>query len=535
MRRSEIAAAAVSAAVSKPVPTPLQFVDAGRAKSYHVDQVAPAWMTIRLFNTLSNTVEELEPTDGDTLRIYVCGPTVYDYGHIGNFRTFLQLDVLRRFLKQQGRKLLQVMNITDVDDKIIRNAAAAHLEIEEYTQKYEQAFFQDLDALSCERPEIIARATENIPQMVDLIERLAAKDLAYQAPDGSWYFRIAGFPEYGKLSKKDFSAITDGARVDVDEYDKDSARDFALWKAAKPGEHHWDTRLGRGRPGWHIECSAMALRYLGDSFDLHAGGEDLMFPHHENEIAQSESATGKTLAYHWMHVRFLLVDGRKMSKSEGNFFTLRDLLLKGYKPSAIRFLLISVPYGHPLNFTLDGLTESASAVDRLRTFAQRVSGGSWPAGLNQELEAQTTQAQQRFCAALADDLNTSEARAAIFDLVRAGNIAADSGNFFAGNAPAVKETLRRFDEVFAVLDDRDAEIARAALQWARDEGRSDQAAPEMVAAYSLTDQQIDALVAERDQARRSRNFARSDAIRNQLASLGIVIEDSKDGARWKRK
>jgi cysteinyl-tRNA synthetase len=491
-------------------------------------------MTIRLFNTLTNTVEDLAPSDGESLRIYVCGPTVYDYGHIGNFRTFLQLDVLRRFWKQQGHKIQHVMNITDVDDKIIRNAAGAKLPINQYTQKYEQAFFQDLDALGCERPEIIARATENIEQMVNLIERLAAKDLAYQAPDGSWYFRIAGFPEYGKLSKKDFTAISDGARVDLDEYDKDSARDFALWKAAKPGEH-WDTRLGPGRPGWHIECSAMALKYLGESFDLHAGGEDLMFPHHENEIAQSESATGKTMAYHWMHVRFLLVDGRKMSKSEGNFFTLRDLLLKGYKPSAIRFLLISVPYRHPLNFTMDGLTESASAVERVRTFAQRIRGGNWPAGMNAELEAQTVKAQQSFSAALEDDLNTSEARAAIFELVRNGNVAADSGKLFAGNVPAINEALRKFDEIFAVLEDRDAEIARGALQWAQEEGRGDQAAPELVAAYSLSDQQIDALLAEREQARRTRNFARSDAIRNELSALGILIEDSKEGARWKRK
>src|ERR1700722_14375072 len=495
----------------------------------------PARMTVRLFNTLSNTVENVEPSDGETLRIYVCGPTVYDYGHIGNFRTFLQLDVLRRFWKQRGGKLLQVMNITDVDDKIIRNAAAAHLEIGEYTQKYERAFFQDLDALSCERPEIVARATENIDQMVALIERLAAKDLAYKAPDGSWYFRIKGFPEYGKLSKKDFSAINDGARVDLDEYDKDSARDFALWKAAKPGEHHWDKPLGRGRPGWHIECSAMALRYLGETFDMHAGGEDLMFPHHENEIAQSESATGKTFAHHWMHVRFLLVDGRKMSKSEGNFFTLRDLLLKGFKASAIRFLLISVPYRHPLNFTTEGLTESASAVERVRTFAQRIRTGNWPAGTNSELEAQTVKAQQSFSAALADDLNTSEARAAIFELVRNGNVAADSGKLFAGNVRGIEEALRLFDEIFAVLEDRDAEIARGALQWAQEEGRSDQASPGLVAAYSLSDQQIDALVAEREQARRTRNFARSDSIRNELTALGIVIEDSKEGARWKRK
>jgi cysteinyl-tRNA synthetase len=279
----------------------------------------------------------------------------------------------------------------------------------------------------------------------------------------------------------------------------------------------------------------MALRYLGESFDLHAGGEDLTFPHHENEIAQSESATGKTMAYHWMHVRFLLVDGRKMSKSEGNFFTLRDLLLKGYKPSAIRFLLTSVPYGGPLNFTLEGLVESASAVERIRTFAQRVRGGAWAPGLNAELEAQTAKTEQQFTAALADDLNTSTARAAIFDLIRAGNVAADSGSLYAGNVPAIMEALRKFDEVFAILEDRDAEIARGALQWAQEEGRSEQAAPELVAAYSLSDQQIDALLAERDQARRTKNFARSDSIRNQLAGLGIVIEDSKEGARWKRK
>ena len=260
-----------------------------------------------------------------------------------------------------------------------------------------------------------------------------------------------------------------------------------------------------------------------------------MFPHHENEIAQTESATGKTMAYHWMHVRFLLVDGRKMSKSEGNFFTLRDLLLKGYKPSAIRFLLISVPYRHPLNFTMEGLTESASAVERVRTFAQRIRGGNWPAGMNPELEAQAAKAQQNFSAALADDLNTSEARAAIFELVRTGNVAADSGKLYAGNIPAITEALRRFDEIFAVLEDRDAEIARGALQWAQEEGRSDQAAPELVAAYSLSDQQIDALLAEREQARRTRNFARSDSIRKELAGLGILIEDSKDGARWKRK
>ena len=301
--------------------------------------------------------------------MYACGPTVYDYGHIGNFRTFLQIDVLRRFLLLTGMQVRHVMNITDVDDKIIRNAAGGgHPDRRVHGALCEQAFFEDLEALRIERPEQIARATEHIPQMVELIEKLAAAGAAYQTEDGSWYFRLAAFPEYGKLSKKDLSGMEDGARVDVDEYEKDSARDFALWKAAKPGETSWETAIGRGRPGWHIECSAMAMEYLGESFDLHAGGEDLMFPHHENEIAQSETATHKTFARHWMHVRFLLVDGRKMSKSEGNFYTLRDLLLKGYKASAIRLALISVPYRHQLNFTFDGLTDATNAIERLRTF-----------------------------------------------------------------------------------------------------------------------------------------------------------------------
>src|SRR6202166_4283569 len=303
--------------------------------------------TIELFNTLGGKIETLAPVGAPALRMYCCGPTVYDSGHIGNFRTFLHVDVLRRVIRQQGMAIDHVLNITDVDDKIIGNAAAAGVPIADYTQKYERAFFEDLDALGIERPEHISHATACIPDMVGLIEQLAAKDVAYQAEDGSWYFRIERFPEYGKLSKKDFAGIEDGARVDVDEYDKDAARDFALWKAVKPTadgslERHWATALGAGRPGWHIECSAMAAKYLGENIDLHAGGEDLMFPHHENEIAQSECATGHTFARHWMHVRFLLVEGHKMSKSLNNFFTLRDLLLKGHRASAIRFLLISV-------------------------------------------------------------------------------------------------------------------------------------------------------------------------------------------------
>ncbi len=493
----------------------------------------------RLYNTLTGRIEELAPSDGRSLRMYACGPTVYDYGHIGNFRTFLQVDVLRRFLRLQGTEVRHVMNVTDVDDKIIRNASQAGLPIGEYTRRYEEAFFQDLDALQVEHPEVVARATENIPAMVTLIQRLASQDIAYRTDDGSWYFRIARFPEYGKLSKKDFTGIADGARVDVDEYEKDSARDFALWKAPKPGEHHWQTDLGPGRPGWHIECSAMAMEFLGNSFDLHAGGEDLMFPHHENEIAQSESATHRTFARHWFHVRFLLVENRKMSKSEGNFFTLRDLLLRGYKPSAIRMLLVSVPYRQQLNFTFEGLAAETVAVERLRTFRERIETAKWQhspsGGSDSDIDEAARTAVEKFRAALANDLNTAEARAAIFDMVRFVNARADAGRFFEENKPAVLDALCQFDRIFAVLDDHDAEWTRFTLDWAEREGRLDQAAPELLAARGLSDEQIDALIEERKKAKLRRDFSRADAIRNDLAAKGILLEDSKDGVRWKRR
>ena len=492
-------------------------------------------MTLRLFNTLTGQMDDLVPSDGQALRMYACGPTVYDYGHIGNFRTFLQVDVLRRTLKLMGMKLQHVMNITDVDDKIIRNSTAAGIPISEYTPRYVDAFFEDLDALRVERPEQIARATENIDRMVALIQKLADAKAAYQTEDGSWYFRLSAFPEYGKLSKKDLSGMEDGARVDVDEYEKDSARDFALWKAAKPGETAWDTPIGRGRPGWHIECSAMSMAYLGDSFDLHAGGEDLMFPHHENEIAQSETVTHKPLAHHWMHVRFLLVDGRKMAKSEGNFYTLRDLLLRGYKASAIRLALISVPYRHQLNFTFDGLTEATHAIERLRTFRERLAKSAFAAGSNPAMKAAAEKAHADYMAALANDLNTAEARAPIFDLVRMANTAIDQGQLLAEDRDAILAVLRAFDAVFDVIEDRDAEPTRRAIAWAKQTGRAADIAPELLARQSLTDEAIDTLVAERTLAKKQRNFARADQIRNELAEKGVILEDSKDGVRWKRK
>ncbi len=492
-------------------------------------------MSVRLFNTLSGQQDEVTAADGDVLRMYACGPTVYDFGHIGNFRTFLQVDILRRTLKLTGMKLRHVMNITDVDDKIIRNATAAGIPIGEYTAKYTQAFLEDLASLQIEEPEILSRATEHIPEMTALVEKLAEAGAAYKTEDGSWYFRLAAFPEYGKLSKKDLEGMTDGARVDVDEYEKDSARDFALWKATKPGETSWETPIGPGRPGWHLECSAMAMKYLGESFDLHAGGEDLMFPHHENEIAQSESVTHKPFARHWFHVRFLLVDGRKMSKSEGNFFTLRDLLLKGYRASAIRLALISVPYRHQLNFTFDGLTEATNAIDRLRTFVERLKGATLAAGTTDELQAAAAKAEAEFVAALENDLNTAEARAPIFDLVRTVNAALDTGKVLAGDRERALEVLAKFDAVFAVVADNDAAPTAAALAWAEASGRMELVAPELLARQSITDAEIEGLIAERNNARKQRNFKRSDEIRDELAAKGVMIEDSREGVKWKRK
>ena len=496
-------------------------------------------MPLELFNTLSGKIEPLFASNGSAVRFYCCGPTVYDYGHIGNFRTFLHVDVLRRAIKLNGLAVQHVMNVTDVDDKIIRNASAAHLPIGEYTSKFTKAFFEDSDSLSIERPEHIALATENIPEMVSLIENLAAQDIAYKTDDGSWYFRIARFPRYGELSGKDLEGIQDGARIDSDEYEKDSARDFALWKSTKPGETSWQTPLGEGRPGWHIECSAMAMKFLGSNFDLHAGGEDLMFPHHENEIAQSESALHTTFARHWFHVRFLLVEGKKMSKSEGNFYTLRDLLLKGHRASAIRFLLLSVPYRQQLNFTFEGLAAETNAVDRLRTFQQRIAKGSWPeAAADYALTELIRKGDDNFLAALGNDLNTAEARAAIFDVLRAVNTAADQQRLTRADADATLALLDKFDTIFSVLEDHDAELTKAALAWAEAEGRMADVSPEVLekfGASALTDADIDALVAERTKAKQQRNFARADAIRNELLEKGILIEDSKEGVRWKRK
>src|SRR6266852_893318 len=476
---------------------------------------------IVLHNTLTGKKEPFVPLAPDEVRMYTCGPTVYDFAHIGNYRTFIFQDILRRFLRSRGFRLQHVMNLTDVDDRIIANAAAAGIGIREYTEKYAQAFFADCKTLGMEAPERWVRATDHIPDMVDLIERLQAKTFTYGS-DGSIYFRIAKFPAYGKLSKVDMSGIQAGARVDVDRYEKADVRDFALWKAPKPGEHFWETPIGAGRPGWHIECSAMAMRYLGETLDIHAGGIDLAFPHHENEIAQSEAATGKPFVRYWLHAEHLLVEGEKMSKSQGNFFTLRDLFAKGYKPSALRFALASVPYRKQLNFTFDGLQQAASSVERLRNFADRLKRGTFSAGKQAGMATRTAKAEDDFDAGLADDLNTARTLAAVFDLVREANIATDKDEFRQGDVAAVLEFLATFDKVFAVVEDNDGEKLRTLGYGSGGSGPSDE--------------EIDRLVAERNAAKKRRDFATADRIRKELADRGIIIEDAKDGSvRWKRK
>ncbi len=466
-------------------------------------------MALRFYNTLTQRVEPFTTLAPGVVRMYSCGPTVYNFVHIGNLRTFTFQDVLRRWLRARGYKLRHVMNITDIEDKIIRNALAQNKDIFEYTGVYTQAFLDDIETLRLEQPETIVKATDCIPEMISAVEALDAKGFTYVS-DGSVYYRIAKFPEYGKLSHNDFSGIRAGARVDVDEYDKADARDFVLWKSQKPGEPAWDTPYGKGRPGWHIECSVMAMKYLGETLDIHTGGVDLTFPHHENEIAQSEAISGKQFVRFWLHAEHLSIDMQKMSKSVGNFFTLRDLVGMDYAPETIRYLLASVPYRKKLNFTFDGLKAAATSIERLRNFKLRLETGKFASGVNEALQARTAQASRQFGEGLDDDLNTAQALAAVFEYLRDANSAMDSGQFVGGNTEAALAFFGEFDAIFDVL--------RPSVKTG-----------------GLTDDAVDALIAERTRARKSKDFARADAIRVELDEQGIVLEDTKEGIRWKRK
>jgi cysteinyl-tRNA synthetase len=466
-------------------------------------------MPVRLYNSLSQQIEEFRPARGNTVRMYTCGPTVYNYVHIGNLRTFTFQDILRRWLHYRGFALNHVMNITDVDDKIIAGAAREGKTLKEYTEVYTKAFFEDAAALRLQHPERVVKATDHIDDMVEAIETLTAKGCTYTS-DGSTYFRIASFPEYGKLSHNDFSGIRSGARVDVDEYEKGDARDFVLWKIKKGDEPYWTEPIGDGRPGWHIECSVMAMKYLGDTLDIHAGGVDLTFPHHENEIAQSESITGKPFSRFWLHSEHLLVEWQKMSKSLGNFFTLRDLEEKGYKPEVVRYLLAQVPYRKKLNFTFDGLEAAHTAIQRLRNFEMRLRTGKFEPGTVEQIREATKQALERFENSLDDDLNTAEALGVAFEWVREMNTAMDENRFQAGNVEDSLGFLGVFDGIFDVLKPTEAKL-------------------------SLTETEIEQKIADRNAARKVREFKKADEIRAWLSDKGIVIEDTRDGVRWKKK
>jgi len=465
---------------------------------------------LRFRNTLSGKVEEFRPMTEGEVRFYYCGPTVWAYGHLGNFRSAIAADIVRRYLKFKGYKVTHVMNITDVEDRIIAKSQEAGLSIDDYTAEYIEALWEDFDALGCERPEIVPRATRHIPEMVSLIEKLLESGHAYES-EGSIYYRIASFPEYGKLSKINFAGNIAGAsdRIDTDRYEKEDARDFALWKEpATAAEPAWDSSIGRGRPGWHIECSAMSMKYLGETFDIHAGGIDLVFPHHENEIAQSEGATGKEFVRYWIHFEHLKVEGETMSKSKGNYYTFRDVAAKGYSGGAVRYFLLSVPYNKQINFTFDALAGAEKTVASLRDFKARLGEAKTTSGMNDALHEATLQAAREFEEGMDDDLNTSVALAVIHNLTRVVNTAVARKKIQEDNKVELLELLKRFDAVLNIFGDEQRE---------------------------MLDSEIQNLIDERQEARRRRDFARGDEIRDELAGRGIILEDTKDGVRWKRK
>jgi cysteinyl-tRNA synthetase len=465
-------------------------------------------MSLKVFNTLSRRLEEVEPLEEGHIRLYTCGPTVYDYAHIGNFRAYLFEDLLSRYLRFSGYRVTHVMNLTDVDDKTIRGARAQNQPLKEYTRTYIEAFFHDLDTLNIRRAEAYPAATDHIPEMIELVSTLLEKGYAYTAGDGSVYFDISKFEAYGKLARIDTSGLQPGARVSQDEYEKEHVADFALWKAwdEEDGDVVWEAPWGKGRPGWHIECSAMSMKALGESFDIHCGGIDNMFPHHEDEIAQSEAATGKPFVKYWMHNAHLVVDGQKMSKSLGNFHTLRDVMERGYTGREIRYELMGAHYRQTLNFTFDGLAAARAALGRVDEFTARLAelaGASPAAGA---LPAWAEAGRVAFCSALDDDLNVSGALAALFDMLHAGNRAMDAGSSTPGEAAGVLVLLEELDQVFGFLKPVTEEAG----------------------------QDVHDLVEQRQAAREGKDWARADQLRDELAALGWEVKDTPGGPKLRR-
>jgi len=465
---------------------------------------------LRLFNTMTREKETFVPLREGEVRMYSCGPTVYGHPHIGNLRTFLWSDLLRRYLEYRGLRVTQVMNITDVEDKIIRNANQAGQDIHTYVAPYIESFHAALKKMRIRPADHYPRATEYIPQMVALVDALEQRGHTYAA-DGSVYFRVSTLPEYGKLARIEIDATSDFSRVESDEYEKESARDFVLWKAKKEGEPSWETKLGEGRPGWHLECSAMSMHLLGDTFDIHTGAVDLIFPHHENEIAQSEGATGKPFVRFWVHGEHLNIDAQKMSKSLGNIYNLAEIEAMGYNPLALRYALLSVPHRTKLNFTTQSLDDAKQALARIESFFLRLdelaaSGPHDAAHADDHAAALTGAFLSDFQTAMDDDLNTAGALGALFTLIREANAAIDAGRISAGDAEGIRTALRKIDSVLDLFP----------------------------AAGQDLDAEIEALIAARNAARKARNFAESDRLRDELAGRGILLEDTPAGTRWRR-
>ncbi len=456
---------------------------------------------MQVFNTMSRSLEELVPADGKQVRMYTCGPTVYNAAHIGNFRTYVFEDLLRRYIQYCGYGVVQVMNLTDVDDKTIRGAMEQGVTLDAYTKPFKDMFFEDIKTLNIEPAEHYPAATEHIDEVIALVSRLLDKGLAYVSEDGSVYYRIAAFENYGRLARIDTSGMRAGARVAQDEYEKEHVADFALWKAwqASDGAVKWDSPWGPGRPGWHIECSAMSMRYLGESFDIHTGGVDNIFPHHDDEIAQSEGATGKPFVRYWMHSAHLVVDGRKMSKSAGNFYTLRDIMARGYNGREVRYVLLSAQYRQSLNFTFQAVEAARTALARVDAFTDRLATDG---AQGQGLPAWAVAAQQHFEAAMDQDLNVPEALAAIFDMIHAGNRAMDAGEK-DWSGEEVRALLVRLDTVLGVLQ------------------KAETAVPE----------DVQALLDERAHARAAKSWQASDRLRDALDALGWIVRDTPKGQK----
>jgi cysteinyl-tRNA synthetase len=485
---------------------------------------------IKFFNTLSGRKEDFVPLTPGEVKLYTCGPTVYDYAHIGNFRAYVFEDLLKRFLVFMGYKVIHIMNITDIDDKTIRGAKAQGISLADYTQKYIDSFFGDIRILNIAPADLYPRATEHIPEMVAMVKGLIEKGFAYEK-EGSYYFSIAKFPGYGRLSKIALEDLQSGQRVDTDEYEKESVHDFALWKAKKEGEPFWDTEIGPGRPGWHIECSAMSAKYLGETFDIHTGGVDNIFPHHENEIAQSEALTGKKFVNYWLHCHHLIRDGEKMSKSRGNTITIREVLQKKDGPRALRLLLLSTHYHKQLNFTFQALDQAEKALERINVFAGEIKSGRFPEGQTQAAGQILKEAEKEFRAGLSDDLNISGSLTALFNLVKKVNSLIARGKLKTDDAKNIGGFLDSIDSVLGVIEPRKhetIEVKPVSTGFGLPEPKIfAEAEPGFV---HLSQEQRQKIML-REKARAEKNFALADEIRRELLDQGIILEDTKDGPR----